>query len=424
MVQVPGLSSIHKGEILNGNSQGRSDIPDEQEQFMLQNYIKAISHLQPHFSNKDKSSVRVGLITCVVFVCLELLRGRFRTAQTHLQSGLKVLGETQNLSNVNDDSIFLLRPSRESIDNWIVEAFSRLHIQVVLFEQGHRLPCLILQVPGPEPPILIFHSLNEAWKQMERLLNEIFHLAKQVRGQRASEYLSLRDPSTEASKEGLQGRESGGMAFQLLCTYYTMANIMAEVCLWLDNELIFDSCTKQFVSMIGQMTNLWNVRLSGSQVRALPARYMNMSRSVVDVGWLPPLYYVALKCRVHQVRLQAIRLLECTSHREGIWDSKIAACVARKVMEIEERDFYRDVDTADDFPLSSSPELWDLSLPALPESYRIHEVKVVLPDGPMDSVFLFYRQRQNSWNWKALVKEFNVLRQCWMDERTGEKAEM
>jgi hypothetical protein len=93
-------------------------------------------------------------------------------------------------------------------------------------------------------------------------------------------------------------------------------------------------------------------------------------------------------------------------------------------MEMEERDFYRDVDTADDFLLSSSPGLWDLSLPTLPQSYRIHEVKVVLSDSPMDSVFLFCRQKQSSGDWKVLSKEYHVLSQCWTDGRTGEEVEM
>ncbi len=118
-----------------------------------------------------------------------------------------------------------------------------------------------------------------------------------------------------------------------------------------------------------------------------------MSRSIADVGWIPPLYYTALKCRVHRVRLQAIRLLESASHREGIWDSKIAAAVARKVMEIEEDGFYRGMDTADDFSLSSLPGLQDLSLPSLPLSARLCEVKVVLPDGPVGSIRLLYKRR-------------------------------
>lgn len=74
----------------------------------------------------------------------------------------------------------------------------------------------------------------------------------------------------------------------------------------------------------------------------------------------------------------------------------ITARIARRVMEIEERDLYRDVDMADDFPLSSCPEPRDLSLPILPDSERIREVKVVLPDGPTDSISLFYRRKHST----------------------------
>lgn len=144
-----------------------------------------------------------------------------------------------------------------------------------------------------------------------------------------------------------------------------------------------------------------------------------MSRSVVDIGWIPPLYYAALRCRVHRVRLQAIRFLESTSHREGIWDSNIAACVARKVMEIEERDFYKDVDTPDDFPLSSYPGSGDLSPSTLPGFHRIHEVKAVPSDDPLGNVLSFCRQNQRSGDLKFPVREYHVLLQPWMDGVDG-----
>jgi hypothetical protein len=317
-----------------------------------------------------------------------------------------------------DDGILLLKPSHDSIDDWIVEAFSRLHVQVELFKQSYQHSCLVLKASGPEPSIPIFHSVNEAWQQMERLLSKVFYLTEQGRQQQVSNNLPIGYPSAllghqqhiqaelarwldtyEASRKDLQSQDSYGFACRLLCEYHTMASIMADTCLWLDDESIFDSYTEQFVFLINQSVNMWKI---GSPGQPLPGHYMNMSRSIVDIGWIPPLYYAALKCRVHRVRLQAIRLLESASHREGIWDSKIAVCVARKVMEIEERDFYRDVDTVDDFPLSSSPGLRDLSLPTLPQSYRIHEVKVVLSNDPMDSVFLFYRQKQTNGDWKDI----------------------
>src|SRR5436305_1286234 len=117
-------------------------------------------------------------------------------------------------SSVNDNGLLLLKPSRESIDDWIAEAFCRLHVQVVLFKQSYQHPCLIMQDScGPEPPIRIYHSLNEAWKQMERLLNKIFHLAKQGRRQRVFDCLSLGHPSA------LLGRQQ---------------HIQAELAQWLD----------------------------------------------------------------------------------------------------------------------------------------------------------------------------------------------
>ena len=435
---VLSLSSVHKTGTINAEVQRKTDnIPNEQELFTLQHYVKAITHLQPHFLVKDRASVRVALITCVVFVCLELLRGHFKTAQIHLQNGLKVLGEMQMLSNGND-GILRLKPCRESTDDWIIEAFSRLHLQVELFKHAYQHPCLVLQAAGPETPALVFHSIIEAWQQLERLLYKIFHLTHQARQQAVSDCESLRHPLVllehqqrirtelvrwldryKAFEKALQGHRSAEeeKGYPLLCIYHTMANIMADTCLRPCDESVFDSHTNQFVLLIRQLANLWTITSTTSPVQALPGHLMDMSSSVVDLGWMPLLYYAAVKCRVHRIRLQAIRLLELTSHREGIWDAKTAACVARKVMEIEERDFYKDVDTADDFPLPSSPRPQDLSLPTLPESYRIREVEVVLSGAPMDKILLFCKQEQEGIDCRVLISEYNVHLQRWIDER-------
>lgn len=433
---VLALSSIHK----DGNTYRQSqDCPDEQEQVMLSNYSKAISHLKPHFSSKDRSSVRVALITCVLFVCVEFFRGHFKTAQTHLTNGLKVLGEMHNLFNVNEDGLILFNPCLESIDEWILEMFTRLHIQVALFNQTSQYSILNLRHSRLETPLRLFRSLNEAWKGLERVFHEVLHLSKQIQGKRVLDIPPLVVPPAllerqnrikkeleqwfhvyELSRKGLRGLfypDFEDFAFQLLCTYHTMANIMADTCLDPDNECNFDSFTNQFLSLIEQLVNSWKIRLPANDLDglALMGPQVDLSRSVVDIGWIPPLYYAALKCRVHRLRLQAIRFLEVSPHREGIWDGKIAACVARKVMEIEERDFYSNFDTADDFPISSYPVVGDLSLPALPQSYRIHGIKVDLPDGPADSIFLSYWQQQPSGDWGEVIQEFNAVRQCWMD---------
>ena len=184
---VLALSSVHKRGAVDANGQ---TVPEngsnEQEISTLKHYIKAISHLKPHFSRKDKASFQVALITCVTFVYLEFLRGHFRTAQTHLQNGLKILRETYLLSN-GDDVILRSKPCLESTDDWIVEAFSRLHLQVELFKHTYQHPCLVLQAASPDTQTLVFHSINEAWQKIGQLLNEVFYLTHLARQQGACE---------------------------------------------------------------------------------------------------------------------------------------------------------------------------------------------------------------------------------------------
>jgi hypothetical protein len=423
------LSSVHKRGVHDEDNSRQSPvehkIPDAQEHFMLQHYTKAIRHLQPHFSTKDRTSVRVALIACLVFVCLEYLRGRFKTAQTHLWSGLSVLKELQIPSDRNNNNEGRLwKPSHDAIDNWVADAFSRLHVLEELFHHhSYQPPCLVLQDPGcSEISVtrLTFHSVNETWQQLEHILHKVLHLTQQARQERRSEnYLTTVQTSTllgrqrdlqtkltnwldtyESSKKmTLPLTERPGRVSRLLSVYHAMASIMADSCLWTEDESIFDSYTERFVFIVHQSAVMWKLGSPYARPQTLFQGEVDMSRSIADVGWIPPLYYTALKCRVHRIRLQAVRLLESASHREGIWDSKIAAAGARKVMEIEEADFYTGLDTTDDFSLSSAPALQDLCLPTLPQSSRICELKVVLPDGAVDSVRLLYKQTRNSQDW-------------------------
>jgi hypothetical protein len=51
---------------------------------------------------------------------------------------------------------------------------------------------------------------------------------------------------------------------------------------------------------------------------APPGHIIDISRSTIDLGLIAPLYYTAVKCRVHRITLQAIRLLETIFYKEGI----------------------------------------------------------------------------------------------------------
>ena len=432
---ILALSSVHRRGTLGPNCQRNIGfVPDCEEQFTLQHYVKSIGHLQSHLSSMDRASSRVALITCVVFISLEFLRGHFKTAQMHIQNGVNMLREMQLLST-GKDGILQINPFRGSTDDWIAQAFSRLSLQLELFKHNYHHSPLLLQAPEPEVPILVFQSINEAWQQVHQLLNRAFYLTHRSRAQAAASecehpsYHStlLRHQQRvrtelaqwldvyEASEGNLQGRRSveEERVYLLVRTYHTMASIMTETSLQPDNESRFDSQTDQFVLLIKQLGELWMPSMT-IPTKASPGHQWDMSTSIVDIGWIPPLYYAAVKCRVHRVRIQAIRLLESASHREGIWDSRTAASVSRKVMEIEEGSFYENIAIEDEFALISPPLPQDLLLPTLPQSHRICDVEVVMSGAPMDRILLFCKQRE-ALNDRVLLSEYDVHLQRWAD---------
>ena len=420
------LSSVHKSDTPGKVDQDvTKNVPDEQEQFMLQHYTKAIHHLRPLFLCNDRASIRVALITCIVFVSLEFLRGRFKTAQTHLEGGLKVLRESQYHRAVGDDNSNLTN-APDLVDTWIIEAFSRLQTQVELFKKTFQHSYLSLQPPRHISPVRFFQSMEAAWEPLEQLLNRVLFLTEENRQQRTSEKSTILPTvladeqqliqkgliqwlvAYEASLETLREKEYAAQICILLESYHTMAFIMAGTCLSFDDETIFDSFTDHFMILLERAVQLRKIGTSHSQV--LSELAIDMSRSMIDVGWIPPLYFMAIKCRIHRIRLQSIKLLESASHREGIWDSRIATRVARRVMEIEERDFYHDAHTADNFFLDSFPSKQDLSQPILPQADRIHELRVLLSDNPTDDVTMLYRLKGPSMDLTSIRVSLNYGR--------------
>jgi len=432
---VLALSCVHKQNLTNAiESCGRSSsVPDENEQFTLRHYVKAIRHLQPHFASNDRPSLRIALITCVVFVGLDFLRGHFRAAQLHLLKGLKIMQDV-GLVQCQEDGVICWRPCRQPTDDWIVEAFSRLQLQVELFQHTYSHQTLtIIRAPEPSiPDILAFRSFNDAWQYLTQLFNKIFYLTHQAR-QRAAprpgfpplseqhqhirEQLSLWLNAYERSKDSLtqDGPWYSGRIYPLLSAYHTMACIMTDTALRPGDETAFDTHISSFIMLIIQLVGLWSISLTTSNIQALPGHTVDMHRSVIDVGWIPPLFFVATKCRVHRIRLQAIKLLESASHREGTWDATAMSRAARKLMELEEGDFYQNVSTVDDFVITQPPVPQELLLPMLPLERRIREAEVVLPGAPMDKILLYCKQEREGVDSRVPLSEYDVSSQSWTD---------
>lgn len=379
---------------------------------MLAQYSSAIMNLRQHFLTKDTASLRITLVACIVFTCLEFLRGKFHTAQTHLKNGLQILVEAHG-SVRTDNGILILQPSRNTIDQRIMEAFVRLQLQVEFFRQTYRHPVVILQLPTPGTPIARFNTINEAWGELERLFNSIFHLSSRAQVLASA---SASRPSLEThlraiqallthwtraymlSKPHLATLEPTGFFHHILSIYHAVAAIMASTVL--GPESAFDEHTAKFLSIVVHSTTMWRARrMKQGWIRA---SLVDMSHSMIDMGWIPPLYYTALKCRVRKIRQYAVRLLECSWHREGIWDGRIAAAVAKRMVEIEEEGLEPREPIGEDDWIRGLDEVDDMSLPSTPPENRLRELKVALEDDAETSVLVEYRRANKSAGWERV----------------------
>ncbi|KAI1452832.1 hypothetical protein F4805DRAFT_446002 [Annulohypoxylon moriforme] len=434
---ILALGSAHKreGRANIAKLLASDNILDKEEQFTLQHYSNAITHLQPHFSARNHSSVRVGLLTCLIFVIMESVRGRYKAAITHLQSGLKLLDESHaRLGEIDGYSLFL-EPCHDSVDAWIIQAFIRLDIQMKFMGQGRHCLNIIQQDCISEIPIheLSFQSLHQARQHLDRLLSQILYLTHEYRskvGPRAKVYphrFRIRQERIETklgswyqafknlrARRAVEKVSTTNIAFTILYLYYLLAGIMIDTCLRSSDQLRYDTHTTSFLLMMDQLKLLALLTSSAplDKILHLP----NMSNTISDLGAYPALFYIIVKCRVSWIRHDALNFLKMLPHNEGIWSGPMIAGITEEVVKIEEGDFYEDFSATDEASHYSASDKIDIRQPVLPAPYRIRDVKIELPEDYAGTVTLRCIRGLEGDNLEVITREFvyNESAQRWM----------
>ncbi|KAJ3542249.1 hypothetical protein NM208_g4205 [Fusarium decemcellulare] len=393
------LGAAHRREMLLA-TETVALVPDEQECFMLRQYNTAISHLQSHLAAgvTDKDSAHVAAIACMLFICLEFLRGNYKTGNTHLRNGLFLLHRLQAKPDSQDKTLVL--PSHhQSLLGDLVEVFTRLYVQSAFFGAVSDPFTVAVCHDQSDTQFSSFPSIEMARRHLDELLNRVFRLTEQCRNMPTLSHpisiSTLLDDQQDIRAcletwlrlyHASQGRMTAkaddqlqiSLACRLLLVYHSMACIMAETCIAPTNESVFDCYNSEFASIVDQCMDLWR---SASQMMAedLSSGHCTHRFSFsADMGFILPLYYTGLKCREPETRRAALALLLSAPHQEGVWNGRLAACVVQRVITIEERDYSSD----------SGVEQ------TVPESDRIHGVQMELSDCATTKAVLSYKIRQ------------------------------
>lgn len=343
---------------------------DRRQAAGLQQYVKAIGFLRTRIDAAGESgharAREVALLSCLLFVCLEMLWGKNMSALTHLGTGLKILTSqgTHGLAGANS---LVLKGDHGDLMDELASAFVRLDCESTMF--GNRTPQLHVlpsqkDIGGAYIP-LSFRSIDEARSYMDMLSNGMLrfrgklleitaasvsataltplsrylwdhastrsielgkypHLLEALKSLQES-YASWASALDSFKSKERKHSEDQPRSLILLELQYFYGYLLLSTC-QTTREMVCDSFNDHFSKVI----RLVNRYLSSSTTTD--------SRPVfaLDSGIIPALYLTAYKCRCPRLRREAISLMALAPCQEGLWDGRVIAKFMAEVVKLEE----------------------------------------------------------------------------------------
>jgi len=166
---VIALGALHEDFSRKRLVPSTSSAEDQKIQFALNQYAKAMGALRRSLSS-GKEEPLTALMSCILFVCFDSLRGWFESAMVHLQSGLRILRDMRRSSTWN-----------HIIEDNIAPLFKRLSMQSIIYVETrstHDKAAFarnLMDVSGKEIVISEeFESLEEARNALDQAADGLF----------------------------------------------------------------------------------------------------------------------------------------------------------------------------------------------------------------------------------------------------------
>lgn len=312
----------------------------------LLHYNRAIQLLlNPEIADSAKT-IAVTLLVCYLFTCFDHLAGDDVQAVKHLRGGVALSRTIDSIKlnkRTNDDA--------QSSDVYaiicqVTKQIRRLDMQAVMF--------LVDWTPANIQETSMSHLalVNSTFESLDQAADHLQILVAQAIG--------LRNTEQQMSPTGTMSPLSSPLKNIVLGQLETWSSLF-ENFLQQTSPSEADFETDPLVSLLRlQHTIAW-ILLSGygpgremdydnflpqfqqcvalaGEVAAAHQRYSGSSRSTFtpEIGFIPALYIIGVKCRHPNVRREVLSILRRRPIREANWDSISTAKIVERVIEIEE----------------------------------------------------------------------------------------
>ncbi|KAM3075666.1 hypothetical protein ACMFMG_007799 [Clarireedia jacksonii] len=347
---VIALGALHEGFSRERLMPSALSTESQEAQFALNQYAKALGELRRSLSS-GKEEPLTALMSCILFVCFDSLRGQFKSAMVHLESGLRILRDIRKSSTVN-----------HIIEDNIAPLFMRLSMQSIIYVEARSTPDKatfarqLTDVSAKEVVISEeFESLEEARNALNQTGDGLFRAfymwdADLPITLQSTESLAMFDkymPQMSlwnlafekfmvSKNKNLTSREIQGAA--LLKVHHTTLKIMTSALPDnSDTRPLFKAVTSnRFLEFVDNFRIIIN--LSRPLIAAAEQEKKNGKSPITfssDFGLVGPLYYVCINCPIVSIRTAAMELLLRFPRREGMWNSVMIAQMIQQFWELE-----------------------------------------------------------------------------------------
>ena len=334
---VIAIGALHE-DFANKSSPSTPNFNGSAASFATNQYTRAIGRLRMDLASGEQAPL-TALMSCVLFVCFDSLRGHFESAMVHLKSGLRILKDMR-METVDIKSMI-----RDSIAPLFLRLCSQANLYIDTMNQADRREFAeLMSLVLPEPSIPeTFQTIEGAKRNMDRIAGGVFRMFYLHDGEVS---LSLQPTETfglhgkyrrlladwnasfekfmQAKSQGLATMELRGAA--LLKIHHLILKTMLGVGLnALDDPRRLDeimSSPPLFEIFVEDFKAV--VNLSRSLIQASEQDLKNGSPPLTfstDLGLVGPLFYVCVKSSEPALQDAAMALLKRIPRREGMWDS-------------------------------------------------------------------------------------------------------
>jgi hypothetical protein len=351
------LGYLHSTET-GSMKHARSKFAGQRESgILLEHYNKSVRGLVDRMGQTTYSP-EIGLVTCLLFVCMEFLRGNYHTAFTHLTNGLKIVsgyGDKEKHdspialpSTLPDAPPTTSTPSSSTlIENELKPIFERAIASAMMYgvqvDDFVEMSALSLQYYQ----CLSFQNVRQVQLSAHKLRNQSIFLIRSLSRKlfiTPDEPLTAEDLMSQKSMLACQcawfnaletytNTHQPSMTEQLIISVavsqWYATNIWAS-CVTEARQTAFDEHLPAFRTMLHHCKLILDsMALETSQPAA---------RFTFEISIIPVLYFVGQRCRCPTTRREAVALLDRNPPREGLWDAKQHAIVTRRLIELEEEE--------------------------------------------------------------------------------------